>query len=118
MSRMITFLKSKLKQVPNKSSDLVKTTLPTISFTPLKVKLSFVKNAAISIKPRKIYHPTIINACEAMFKKHPDQLVSEEIIKFNHYRNWKTEMGDPLESNVVYLPAGGLRTCLVCGHLT
>ena len=108
---MITFLKSKLKQVPNKSSDLVKTTLPTLSFTPLK-------NAAISIKPRKIYHPTIINACEAMFKKHPDQLVSEEIIKFNHYRNWKPEMGDPLESNVVYLPAGGLRTCLLCGHLT
>ena len=53
-----------------------------------------------------------------MFKKHPDQLVTEENIKFNHYRNWKTEMGDPLESNVVYLPAGGLRTCLVCGHLT
>merc|ERR1712129_617127 len=78
--RMITFLKSKLKQVPNKSSDLVKTTLPTLSFTTLKVKLSFVKNAAISIKPRKIYHPTIINACEAMFKKHPDQLVSEEIV--------------------------------------
>ena len=48
-----------------------------------------------------------------LFEKHPDQLVTLETVKFNHYRHCKTEMGDPLESNEGYLPSGGL-----CGHLT
>ena len=53
-----------------------------------------------------------------MFGKHPDLFSNDEVLKFNQYRNWKTEIGDPLENNVVYLSIGGLRQCLICGHLT
>ena len=80
--------------------------------------LSVVKNTEINIRPRKIYHPTTINACLAMFNNHPDALTQEEILKFNHYKSWKKESGDPLETNPIYLPIGGLRTCLVCKHFT
>ena len=100
--------------IPN----LTKTTLPCISFSPQDLNLSIVKNAGIDIRPRKIYHPTIINACLAMYNKHPDALTQDEVLKFNEYRRWRSEMGQPLESNVIYLPIGGLRTCLICGHLT
>ena len=74
--------------------------------------------AIIDIQPRKVYHPSIINACDSMFKKHPDQMSKDEIVRFNVFRIWKTDNGDPLETNVVYLPIGGLRTCLICRHLT
>ena len=53
-----------------------------------------------------------------MVKRHPDSFTKEEGLKFLEIRNWKSEVGDPLETNVVYLPIGGLRTCMICGHLT
>ena len=144
--RLIKFLQSKIscKDLPN----LVICSQPSISLVPLRPKLSSfkppstsvppipppvfsstcvqtsypslsqVKNEGINIRPRKIYHPSIINACLALFKKHPDLLAQEEIIKFNEYRAWKKEVNDPLESNPVYLPIGGLRRCLVCENLT
>ena len=118
MKRIINYVKSKSDYLSKNSLNVGKTTLPSISFIPPIDNLTIVRNAGISIKPRIIYHPAVINACEAIFKKHPDQLEQDEIVKFNHYRKWKTEMGDPLESNIVYLPTGGLRNCLVCGHLT
>ena len=37
-----------------------------------------------------------------MFTKHPDQLSKEEIEKFNQYRKYKLEIGDPLEANPIY----------------
>ena len=77
-----------------------------------------MKLAEIDVRPKKIYHPTIINCCETLFNKHPDHLSKKEIIKFNHYRKWKSEIGDPIEANPVYLPIGGLRNCLICTNLT
>ena len=118
MEKNENILKSKLDLSQNISNNLCKTILPSISYTPESPSLSIVKIAAVTIAPRKIYHPSVINACEAMFKKHPDQLTKDEEIKFNHYRKWKTYMNDPLETNVVYLLAGGLRKCLVCENLT
>ena len=88
------------------------------SLYPEKAKLSFDKIEGMDIKPRKIYHPCIINACFTMFRKHPDLLAQEEIVKFNEYRAWKKERDDPLEFNPIYLPIGGLRKCLVCENLT
>ena len=70
------------------------------------------------IRPWKFYQHSIINASDSLFKKHPDLLQPDDIIKFNHFRKYKSEIGDPLETNVVFLPIGGLRTCLVCGNLT
>ena len=93
--------------------------LPQVDISPAK-KSNFevVINPPISISPRKIYHPSIINASESLFKKHPDMLQQDEIRKFNHFKKYKSEIGDPLETNVVFLPIGGLRKCLVCENLT
>ena len=91
---------------------------PTIDIPPTQQQLSVVKLQEINIRPKKIYHPSIINACECMFQKHPDNLFKEEIDKFNHYRKWKSEIGDPLEANPIYLPIGGLRKCVICANLT
>ena len=90
----------------------------TVNIPPQQPKLAPIKLAEINIKPKKIYHPTVINACDTIFKKHPDDLNNEEIQKFNKYRSWKSEMGDPLEANLVYLPIGGLRKYLICSNLT
>ena len=62
--------------------------------------LSVVQNVGVDIRTRKIYHPTIINACQAIYKKHPDLLSQDEVLKFNEYRRWRSEMGQPLEANV------------------
>jgi hypothetical protein len=35
--------------------------------------LNIVKTQSISIPPRPVYHPAIINACSAMFDKHPSK---------------------------------------------
>ena len=91
---------------------------PTIDIPPTQKQLSVVKLQEINIRPKKIYHPSIINACECMFKKHPDNLSKEEIDKFNQYRKYKSEIGDPLEANPIYLPIGGLRKCVICANLT
>jgi hypothetical protein len=107
-----------MKSLSSTPSHLTKTTLPCTSFFPKEPQLSLVKNNGIDIRPRKIYHPTIINACLALFKKHPDLLAQDEILEFYNYRSWRKEMGEPLESNVIYLPIGGLRRCNICENLT
>jgi hypothetical protein len=105
---------------PSPQNELSFCSQPTIAIPPAnpQPKLSPEKLEGINIRPKKIYHPTIINACDALFKKHPDQLSREEIENFNQYRKMKLEMGDPLETNPIYLPIGGLRKCLICANLT
>ena len=71
-----------------------------------------------SIPPRDIYHPAIISACKAFHGKHPSQLTPEEANKFNFYRNYKLQHGEPIEEDIVYLPSGGMKNCLQCGELT
>ena len=73
---------------------------------------------SVKLKSLVFLLPTIINACETMFNKHPDHLLSDEIIKFNNYRRWKSEIGDSMEKNPIYLPIGGLRKCVICENLT
>ena len=80
--------------------------------------LSVVKNTEINIRFRQIYHPTTINACLAMFNNHPDALTQEEVLKFNHYKSWKKESGEPLETSTIYLPIGGFLTFFVCQNFT
>ena len=81
-------------------------------------KLNIVTIQSTSIPPRPVYHPAIINACTAMFAKHPSELRQDEVEKFKRYRNHKTQIGEPLETEIIYLPSGGLRTCLNCKELT
>jgi hypothetical protein len=116
--RLIEFLKSKTTtpSVEKRSPSICPQM--TISIPPEQPKLTTIKLEQIDIKPNKIYHPTILNACDTMFKKHPDQLSQEEIHQFNYYRNWKSEIGDPIEANPIYLHIGGLRKCLICANLT
>jgi hypothetical protein len=118
---LIEFLK--LKTTTSTTPSAAQTSLSicpqmTINIPPEQPKLTVVKENQIDIKPKKIYHPTILNACKTMFDKHPDHLSQEEIQKFNHYRSWKSEIGDPIEANPIYLPIGGLRKCLICSNLT
>ena len=116
--RLIEFLKSKTTtpSVAKMSPSICPQT--TISIPREQPKLTANKQEQIDIKPKKIYHPTILNACDTLFRKHPDHLSQEEIQKFNHYRSWKSEIGDPIEANPIYLPIGGLRKCLICANLT
>jgi hypothetical protein len=141
IKRLLTFLQNK-SQV--KSSDVPKSLSiyqqPSISIFPSalkpkliatfqssmdippttqeKPKLQVVKTQSTSIPPRPIYHPAIINASDAMFSKHPSQLVPEEVVKFNAYRSRKQQIGEPLETEIIYQPIGGIRTCLHCGEIT
>ena len=95
--------------------------LPSLDIPPAEQenpKLSFKRNQAVSISPRKIYHPAIHGACQAMFAKHPSNLTADEVHKFNFYKNHKMQIGEPLESEIIYLRIGGIRTCINCGELT
>ena len=81
-------------------------------------KLSIETQSSLSIPPATIHHPAIINACFAILGKHPSQLSPAEVIQFQQYKQFKADIGDPIEENVVYMPIGGLRTCLQCNNLT
>ena len=45
-----------------------------ISISRENPKLSMIRNQTISIPPRPVYHPAIVNACETIFGRHPDDL--------------------------------------------
>ena len=97
------------------------TVLPPIDIPPITMqrpKLNIRKTGSTSIPPRPVYHPAIINASKAMFAKHPSQLTPEEVKKFKYYQDHKIRIGEPLETEVIYLPIGGIRTCLNCGEIT
>ena len=79
--------------------------------------LSVDRCSPISIPPREIYHPAVINACLAICDKHPSQVTNEEAKKFKFYLEQKRNMGQPVESDLIYLPIS-MRNCLHSGHLT
>ena len=105
--------------LPSKPS-LKTMSLPDIDIPPSmqKAELEFARLCSISIPPRPIYHPAIVNACKDMFDKHPSSLLPNEVDQFNFVRNHALQVGEPLENCAVYLPSGGVRTCLNCGQLT
>ena len=80
--------------------------------------LSITKTLPVSIPPRtKIYHPAVINACKAVYKKHPCELTKEESSSMKSYLDRKRELGEPVEHDPTYLPIS-MRNCMHCGHLT
>ena len=91
---------------------------PSISINPGKTNLAICQGRSISIPGRRIFDPAILQACHSMFGKHPDLLDHAEIAKFNHYIQYKIAQGDPIESSIIYTPAGGAKKCLQCGELT
>ena len=106
---------------PPNPTELSTTCLFTVDIPPIlkeRPKLTLVRWTKTTILPRPVYHPAIINACDAMFSKHPSKLMPEEVDKFNVYKNRKIQIGESLESEVIYLPIGGIRTCGTCGELT
>ena len=94
------------------SNDATTETLPL-----KKPNLTISTNASISIPPRPVYHPAIINASQSFYKKHPSELTEEEIANFNVYLKWKQDAGEPVETDVIYLPSS-MRDCLHCGYPT
>ena len=93
--------------------------LPAIDIPPVKrPSLSIVAQPPISIPPRKIYHPAILKACYAITgKHHPSQLLPDEVKRFKAYIEQKREMGEPVETDLLYLPTS-MRNCVHCGHPT
>ena len=85
---------------------------------PVLPNLSVDLQPSLSIPPRPVYHPAIINACKEMFGKTPSQLNNEEISEFKYYQEFKLSNCDPIEEDAAYFPVGGLRNCLQCGQLT
>ena len=134
LKRLMTFIKYKstyvLKPLSMSHQDSIsispsKPTLgvriQSINIPPViskRANLDCVRLKQISISPRPIYHPAIINACSAMFAKHPSSLSQEEVQKFKAYRSHKIQKSEPIESEIIYLPSGGIRNCLNCGELT
>ena len=88
-----------------------------INSSSLAKNLSVATVQYTDIPPRRIYHPAIINASKAFYSKHPSELTHDEVQKFEFYLKWKCQNGEPVESDIVYLPSS-MRNCLHCGHLT
>ena len=97
-------------QVVNEVADA---TCQTEPLPPRKPILSIEKLSNISIPPKTIYHPAIINATKSFYGKHPSELSSEECEKFNWYLEHKRNSGEPVESDIIYLPSS-MRNCLHC----
>ena len=85
---------------------------------PTSRELSIAKQPTVSIPPRSVYHPAVLNACNAMFGKHPSNLTPQEINKFKLYQRLKISIGDSIEEDIVNQTFGGVGTCVLCGHLT
>ena len=68
-----------------------------VDIPPKHQNLSFTDVKTVSVLPKSSYHPAIIKACISMFDKKPDKLEPEEVKKFNHYRNYKLQNGEPIE---------------------
>ena len=80
--------------------------------------LTIVSQPPTSIPPRKIYHPAVIKACYAITgKHHPSQLLPDETKRLKNYIDQKREMGEPVETDLLYLPTS-MRNCVHCGHPT
>ena len=75
--------------------------------------LSIGKLTNVPIPPKTIYHPAIINATKSFYRKHPSELSSEECEKFNWYLEHERNCGEPVESDIIYLPSS-MRNCLHC----
>ena len=79
--------------------------------------LTTPKVSSISIPPRKIYHPAVINASKLVCNKHPSELTKEESSYMKNYLDRKREAGEPVELDPSYLPIS-MRNCYHCGQLT
>ena len=73
---------------PARKSKLSMSTSAQIDIPPVDLpppNLSIQIQPAVSIPPRTVYHPAIINACQEMFGKTPGLLNHEEVCEFKYY---------------------------------
>ena len=115
-------LPDKLKMIDRATltkPELSMESLPSVDIPPGKrPTLSIAAQSPTSIPPRIIYHPAIINACYAITGKHlPSKLLPDEVKRFKKYLDQKREMGEPVETDLLYLPTS-MRNCIHCGHPT
>ena len=47
-------------------------------------------------------HPAVLNACYAWFNKPPDQLTPEEVQKYEQFRQFSIQSGDPIETSILF----------------
>ena len=104
------------------------THLKPIDINPVKRKTKLIENAShVNIQPQPKsqhltfslptlcsilpsppgpqHHPNIVEACQMLYRKHPDQLSSEERDNFSGYRQWKMDNGEPIEEDFVNIPS-------------
>ena len=72
----------------------------------------------VSISPRVVHHPAIVNACYAIIGKHPNEMTESEEEQFELYKQFKARKGELIEEDPVYVPIGGTRICLHCENPT
>ena len=110
---------SKSEKAVQAVTALIDVACETVTVPPEVPKrtLSTEKVATVSIPPRKVYHPAIINASKAFYDKHPSELSQEEKEKFKFYIQHKRSCGEPVETDIIYLPSS-MRNRLHCGHPT
>lgn len=97
------------------STDVACQTAPAVQ--PKKSVLTITKIASLSIPAKPVFHPAVINASQAFYQKHPSDLTREETEKFKFYLDYKRREGEPVETDIIYLPSS-MRNCLHCGHPT
>ena len=78
---------------------------------PVPRTLTTTKLAPLSIPPKVIYHPAIINATQSFYQKHPSELSKKEMKELKFYHDQKQARGQPVEEDLIYLPTF-MRNCL------
>ena len=115
---------------PSQESKLSFCSQATIAIPPAnpKPKLSHVKLEAIDIRPKKIYDPTTLNACETLFKKHFASMRCEiegncaPVLIYNFGQRQKCSVSWDSDDGVFYAEVAGVVGCGVhtvnlCWHL-
>ena len=69
--------------------------------------LSFTKPTICSLPPyppKPKFHPHIVEACQQIYGKQPEELSQEETEHFRGYKEWKIRNGTPIEEDSLYKP--------------
>ena len=66
--------------------------------------LAFLKPNRIDVWPKPKLHPHIIEACEAIYGKLPDEMAEEEHAHFERYNQGKMNNGQPIEESLQFKP--------------
>jgi hypothetical protein len=85
----------------------MKTSQIDIQPMPRPNNLSFTQPTICSLPPyppKPKFHPHIVEACQQIYGKQPEELSQEETEHFSGYMEWKIRNGTPIEEDSLYKP--------------